>query len=82
MFPRGLEEWADFDYVGGRGPWISADAWRTSSASSSTRGTPGSRARWRWPLRAASQWRCDRDWYAFPVEKPLVELVRPPQQVS
>ena len=53
-----------------------------SSASSSTRGTRGSRARWRWPLRAASRWRCDRDWYGFPVEKTLVELVRPPQQVS
>ena len=37
---------------------------------------------WRWPLRAAARWRCDHDWYAFPVEKALVELVRPPQQVS
>ncbi len=27
-FPRGLEAWADFDYVGGRGPWVSAARWR------------------------------------------------------
>ena len=26
VFPQGLEAWADFDYVGGRGPWITADA--------------------------------------------------------
>ena len=46
VFPRGLEEWADFDYVGGRGPWVSAALdGSTSSASSSTRGTRGSRAR-------------------------------------
>src|SRR6185436_19388328 len=28
VFPRGLEEWAEFDYVGGRGPWISNDQWK------------------------------------------------------
>ena len=37
---------------------------------------------WRWPLRAASQWRCDHDWYDLPVEKLIVDFVRPPQQVS
>ena len=26
VFPRGLEEWADFDYVGGRGPWMTRGA--------------------------------------------------------
>ena len=25
VFPNGLEAWADFDYVGGRGPWITPD---------------------------------------------------------
>ena len=25
-FPKGLEAWADFDYVGERGPWVSAEA--------------------------------------------------------
>ena len=45
VFPRGLEEWADFDYVGGRGPWLTAEQWRPSSGSSSTRVTPGNRAR-------------------------------------
>ena len=25
VFPRGLEQWADFDYVGGRGPWITSE---------------------------------------------------------
>ena len=82
-FPQGLEEWADFDYVGGRGPWISADAVAAaSSASSSTRGTRGSPGAWRWPLRAASRGAASTTGTRFPVEKALVELVRPPQQVS
>jgi anaerobic magnesium-protoporphyrin IX monomethyl ester cyclase len=83
VFPRGLEAWADFDYVGGGGgPWITADRWRSVE-----RFKFYTRHVWqpgilRWPLRAAARWRCDRDWYDFPVEKAVVEWVRPPQQVS
>ncbi len=82
VFPRGLEEWADFDYVGGRGPWISAEQWRTIERFkfySRHAWKPGA---WRWPLRATSQWRCNRDWYGMPFEKMIVDFLRPPQQVS
>ena len=37
---------------------------------------------WRWPLRATAQWRCRHDWYDLPVEKLIVDFVRPPQQAS
>ena len=82
QFPRGLEEWADFDYVGGRGPWISAHRWREVERFKFYTRHVWQDALWRWPLGAAARWRCDRDWYAFPVEKALVEFIRPPQQVS
>jgi len=80
--PRGLSGWADFDYVGGPGPWMTTERWREIE-----RFKFYARHAWqpgvlRWPLRAASRWRCDRDWYAYPIEKALVEWVRPPQQVS
>jgi anaerobic magnesium-protoporphyrin IX monomethyl ester cyclase len=81
-FPKGLDAWADFDYVGGRGPWVSADRWRhVERFKFYTRHAwqPGA---WRWPIRAAARWRCNRDWYDFPVEKALAELVRRPEQVS
>ena len=82
VFPRGLEQWADFDYVAGRGPWITPAQWqRVERFKFYTRHAwkPGV---WRWPLRATSQWRCDHDWYNLPVEKLIVDFVRPPQQVS
>lgn len=82
VFPRGLEEWADFDYVGGRGPWITPAQWQRVERFkfySRHAWKPGA---WRWPLRAAAQFRCERDWYALPVEKLIVDFVRPPQQVS
>ena len=45
-FPRGLSEWADFDYVGGRGPWITPDRWqRVERFKFYTQATPGSRVR-------------------------------------
>jgi len=81
-FPQTLEAWADFDYVGARGPWVSADRWKQVERFKFYARHAWQPGMWRWPLRAASRWRCDRDWYAFPVEKALVELVRRPQQVS
>ena len=82
VFPRGLEAWAAFDYVGGRGPWITHEQWKKVERFkfySRHAWKPGA---WRWPLRATAQWRCRHDWYELPVEKMIVDLVRPPQQVS
>ena len=82
VFPNGLQEWADFDYVGGRGPWISQQQWRTVERFKFYTRHAWKPGAWRWPLRATAQWRCRHDFYAMPVEKMLVDLIRPPQQVS
>jgi radical SAM superfamily enzyme YgiQ (UPF0313 family) len=82
VFPDGLEAWADFDYVAGRGPWISAEQWRTVERFKFYTRHAWRPGPWRWPLRAASRWRCNHDWYAMPFEKVLVDFFRPPQQVS
>jgi anaerobic magnesium-protoporphyrin IX monomethyl ester cyclase len=81
-FPRTLEEWGDFDYVGQGSPWLSAARWRHIERFKFYTRHAWQTGRWRWPLRAAARWRCDRDWYALPVEKTLVEWLRPPQRVS
>ncbi len=83
QFPASLDEWAEFDYVGRRGPWVSEEKWRRIE-----RFKFYSRHAWndgsvaRWPLRAASRWRCRRDQYAVPFEKQIVEWLRPPERVS
>jgi anaerobic magnesium-protoporphyrin IX monomethyl ester cyclase len=82
VFPRGLAAWAEFDYVGGRGPWVTPDRWREVERFKFYARHAWQPGAWRWPLRAAARWRCERDWYAFPVEKTLVEWVRPRQEVS
>ena len=74
--------WADFDYVGGRGPWISADTMASDRTIQVLHATGVAAGPLAMAAAAASRWRCDRDWYDFPIEKALVEWVRPPQQVS
>ena len=81
-FPQGLAAWAEFDYVGSRGPWISPETWRQLESFQFYVRHAWAPGAWRWPLRALSRVRCSRDWYGWPVEKRLVDLVRPPSQVS
>jgi radical SAM superfamily enzyme YgiQ (UPF0313 family) len=82
VFPEDLDGWADFDYVGARGPWITPSRWRRVERFKFYTRHAWKPGAWRWPLRATSQWRCNHDWYSLPVEKLIVDFVRPPQQVS
>jgi radical SAM superfamily enzyme YgiQ (UPF0313 family) len=82
-FPRSLEEWAAFDYVGSRGPWVSEEMYRrVERAKFYARHAFGPSGPLRWPLRVASRWRCRRDYYGLPVEKRLLEWLRPPLAAS
>ncbi|MCA1583227.1 MAG: radical SAM protein [Acidobacteria bacterium] len=82
VFPQTLEAWADFDYVGQSGPWVTARRRREVERFKFYVRHAWKPGRWRWPLRTAARWRCEHDWYGLPLEKSLVELVKRPQQVS
>ena len=77
--PESLEEWADFDFVGGSsGPWVSREKYRTierfkfyqRAAWGNTRGI-------RKPIAWLARQRCSRDFYRFPIEKQLAEFLKP-----
>jgi radical SAM superfamily enzyme YgiQ (UPF0313 family) len=83
-FPQTLEGWADFDYVGAAGPWVDRAKFtlveRFKFYQKHAYGpTPHFS---RWPLRAAARWRVEKAWYHFPIEKALVERLRPPHALS
>jgi anaerobic magnesium-protoporphyrin IX monomethyl ester cyclase len=82
IFPRNLVEWSDFDYVGGRSPWMSEAQWRHIERFKFYTRHAWQSGTWRWPLRAAARWRCNRDWFALPIEKTVIEWLRPTQRVS
>jgi radical SAM superfamily enzyme YgiQ (UPF0313 family) len=83
-FPQTLEEWADFDYVGGTGPWVDRAKFdlveRFKFYQKHAYGPPPHFTRW--PLRAAARWRVNRNFYSFPLEKAIVERLRPAQRLS
>jgi radical SAM superfamily enzyme YgiQ (UPF0313 family) len=82
--PQTLDEWANFDFVGSYGPWVSRAKWQLVQ-----RFKFYSRHAWdvqngwlRRPLQHLANWRCAKDFYHFPIEKWLVETLRPSLQVS
>jgi radical SAM superfamily enzyme YgiQ (UPF0313 family) len=83
-FPQTLEEWADFDYIAGRSEWVSEEKWRLVENFKFYQ-----RLAWghnhnplRWPVSLAARWRCRRDFYGFPVEKAVIERLRPAARLS
>jgi radical SAM superfamily enzyme YgiQ (UPF0313 family) len=83
-FPQTLEEWAAFDYIAGRSEWVSEEKWRLVESFKFYQ-----RLAWghnhnplRWPFSLTARWRCRRDFYLFPVEKALLERLRPAARLS
>jgi radical SAM superfamily enzyme YgiQ (UPF0313 family) len=71
--PRSLEEWSDFDYVGSKGPWVTADKYRFMERFKFYQELAWNRVPgWQKPLQRLALWRCRNDAYGFPVEKVLL----------
>lgn len=83
-FPTTLEGWADFDYVGGHEAWVTPDQWRRIERFKFYQRHAFGRLRHplRWPLSVVSRWRVNRGYYDFPLEKMIVEALRPVQRLS
>jgi radical SAM superfamily enzyme YgiQ (UPF0313 family) len=83
-FPCTLDGWADFDYVGSAGPWVTPEKYaRVERFKFYLKHAYGqSRHPLARPLGAIARWRVERDFYTFPVEKTLVETFRPAPRLS
>jgi hypothetical protein len=82
--PDSLEGWARFDYVGGRSDWLTdplqqlVDNFAFYQKLAYDRpGNPFER-----PLRTIARWRVERDRYAVPIERLLIERLRPRGRLS
>ena len=82
--PATTEEWGDFDYIGSSGPWVSKEKENFFEAFKFYLKL-GYRRKGRvlfYPLKKIGQWRCKNDNYKFPIEKFIIEKIRPKQQLS
>ncbi|HEY0070042.1 MAG TPA: radical SAM protein [Chloroflexia bacterium] len=83
-FPCSLEEWADFDYVGSAGPWVSREKYlRVERFKFYQKYAFGRHPHpITLPLQALARWRVDRDFYHFPIEQKLVEAIHSTPRLS
>ncbi|MDQ4076791.1 MAG: B12-binding domain-containing radical SAM protein [Chloroflexota bacterium] len=83
QLPRTLEEWAHFDYIGSSGPWVTPDTYELIERFKFYNRFAWGPETWlRWPLQKIARWRCKRDFYTVPVEKVVVERLKPLPRLS
>jgi anaerobic magnesium-protoporphyrin IX monomethyl ester cyclase len=82
--PRTLEEWADFDYVGARGPWVAQPKWDLiQTFKFYAHHAFGPDRHWvRRPLRWLARARLANDFYRWPLEKYMADRLAPQQRLS
>ncbi len=81
--PVTLEEWAAFDFIGSSGPWVSDEKHRWFERFKFYNRFAGGAETWRrWPLQRPARWRCRRDFYGLPLERAIVERLRPTTPLS
>lgn len=78
QLPRSLEDWADFDFIGSAGPWVTGEKYRRMERFKFYQRLAWDRVpMWKRPAQALARWRCRNDAYGFPVEKYVSERLRP-----
>jgi radical SAM superfamily enzyme YgiQ (UPF0313 family) len=83
QLPSTLEEWANFDFVGAWPPWVSPQKHTlVERFKFYNRFAWGPTTLPRRPLQAVARWRCSRDFYRLPLEKVLVDRLKPLPRLS
>jgi anaerobic magnesium-protoporphyrin IX monomethyl ester cyclase len=83
QLPCSLDEWSAFDFVGSAGPWVSPEKYRRIERFKFYQQLAWESPRfWKRPLQKLARWRCERDFYAFPIEKAVSQWLHPPQKLS
>ena len=82
--PKTLEEWADFDYVGGSsGPWVSEERFRLVERFKFYNKAAFRRPEWYFePVQWLAKQRMKFGFFDFPLEKMVAEKLVPMQRLS
>ena len=83
QLPCSLDEWADFDFIGSAGPWVSPERYQLVERFKFYQQIAWDQPKaWQKPLQQLARWRCGRDFYALPIEKVVSNWLRPQQRLS
>lgn len=82
-FPKGLSEWAKFDYLGSSSDWITKEQFRQIELFKFFQRVAWNRRKILFtPFRKIATWRCEKNYFGFPVEKMVYEFIHPPEKIS
>lgn len=83
QLPQTIAEWADFDYIGSSGPWVSDEKYKMVERFKFYNKLAGRQKQWfTAPLQQIAALRCDTHFFKWPVEKFLADTLMPQQQLS
>lgn len=83
QMPQNITEWADFDYIGSSGPWVSDEKYQFFERFKFyNKLAKRSASPLLAPLRWLAQTRLKKDQYGMPWEKFIIETVRPGRKLS
>ncbi|HEY6976381.1 MAG TPA: radical SAM protein, partial [Chitinophagaceae bacterium] len=84
QFPQGLEEWSNFDYVdSGKSDWLSQEQIREIELFKFYQQLAWSKKTIiKFLLQKIAAWRCEKNIYAFPVEKKIIRFLKPAPRIS
>ncbi|MSR05827.1 MAG: radical SAM protein [Gemmatimonadetes bacterium] len=81
--PQSLDEWANFDFIGSAGPWVTGAKFQRVERFKFYQRLAWDRVPlWKRPAQAIARWRCRNDAYGFPLEKFVSERLRPVATMS
>jgi anaerobic magnesium-protoporphyrin IX monomethyl ester cyclase len=81
--PATIEEWADFDYIGSSGPWVGKEKYKLIERFKFYNRLAGGPETFpRKSIQKIARWRLKRDFFAIPLEKMLIEKLRPAARLS
>jgi anaerobic magnesium-protoporphyrin IX monomethyl ester cyclase len=81
--PQTIKEWGDFDYIGSSGPWVNDKKYKLVEQFKFYNKLGGTKGTWYTaPIQSLAKWRTKKHRYALSIEKPLIEWLKPEQELS
>lgn len=81
--PQSTKDWAGFDYIGSKGPWVTHEKYQfIENFKFYMKLAWGQKRTYLKPLASIARWRCNKSMFSFPVEKRVIEFLRPQQKLS
>jgi radical SAM superfamily enzyme YgiQ (UPF0313 family) len=84
QFPASLEAWANFDYIGSSNEWLTQTQQQEIEHFKFYQrlAYSGNSHPLRWPIQALARWRVERRAYALPIDRKLIEWLKPAPALS